>query len=52
MQRPRVIAFTNKVNRLRDGLVPVVLALVCVVASWVPAYRAIRIDVATALRYE
>mgnify|MGYP001562207052 CR=1 FL=1 len=34
------------------GVVPVVLLLVCVVASWVPTARAVRIEAAQALRYE
>jgi ABC-type antimicrobial peptide transport system permease subunit len=34
------------------GLAPVVLMLACVVACWVPAARAIRIDAAHALRCE
>jgi putative ABC transport system permease protein len=34
------------------GAAPVVLLMVCAVASSIPAWRAIRIDAATALRYE
>jgi ABC-type antimicrobial peptide transport system permease subunit len=34
------------------GLAPLVLVIVCVVAAWVPTCRAIRINAATALRYE
>jgi predicted permease len=34
------------------GLAPLVLVIVCVVAAWVPTHRAIRINAATALRYE
>jgi predicted permease len=34
------------------GLTPIVLVVVCVVAAAVPTYRAVRINAATALRYE
>jgi ABC-type lipoprotein release transport system permease subunit len=34
------------------GVAPIVLIVVCVLASCVPTWRAIRINAATALRYE
>jgi predicted permease len=34
------------------GLAPIILLVVSVIATYVPAYRAVRIDAATALRYE
>jgi len=34
------------------GVAPIVLVVVCVVAAAVPTYRAVRINAATALRYE
>jgi len=34
------------------GLAPAVLVVVCLVAAWLPTYRATRINAATALRYE
>jgi ABC-type lipoprotein release transport system permease subunit len=30
----------------------VVLLAVCIMASWIPTWRAVRINAATALRYE
>jgi putative ABC transport system permease protein len=34
------------------GLAPLVLLAVCAAASWIPVWRAVRINAATALRYE
>ncbi len=42
----------NPVDPFTYGTVVVVFALVALVASWMPARRAMRIDVAKALRRE
>ncbi|OLC40293.1 MAG: hypothetical protein AUH43_26580 [Acidobacteria bacterium 13_1_40CM_65_14] len=42
----------DRFDPLVFGLAPLVLLVVCVVASWIPTWRAVRINAATALRYE
>ncbi len=34
------------------GVAPVILMVICVIAAWLPTWRALRINAATALRYE
>jgi len=42
----------DRFDPLVFGLAPLILLAVCASASWIPAWRAVRINAATALRYE
>lgn len=47
-----VLYEVDRLDPLVFGAAPLVLLTVCIAASWMPAWRAIRINAATALRYE
>jgi predicted permease len=48
----RLLYEVDPVDPAVFGLAPLVLIAVCAVAAWVPTWRALRINAATALRYE
>jgi len=47
-----VLYDVDRLDPLVFGAAPFVLIAVCIAASWIPTWRAIRINAATALRYE
>ena len=48
----RLLYDVDRFDPFAFGVAPLVLLAVCIVASWIPTWRAVRINAATALRYE
>jgi putative ABC transport system permease protein len=47
-----VLYDVDRLDPLAFGVAPLVLLAVCIMGSWIPTWRAVRINAATALRYE